>query len=342
MKSRLSAIPVAAGFLAAMTTLASAETKLLLSTFFPTAHPLYAEILVPWAEAVKTETDGRVTVEFAPSSLAPPPGQLDMVESGVADIAVQYSSVVPNRLAPLMISEVPGPESTAENRSVALWRTFEDKLDGLQTLRRLKILSAFVFPDQWFFNVNDEPIETMEQLKSAQVATTPGNTATAYGAITSGVVAVPAFRYFELVSKGMVDAYTTITPLDVPSFNLENYTKSGYSMGDLSTAGSFVLVMNSAKWDQLSPEDQAIVEELSGEAFARRLSALDDRVKAVTQKFEEGGIVLSTLPEAMATGMKDAFAFIEEQWIEAANAAGIDAAETLESYRKHLAELNAQ
>ena len=33
--------------------------------------------------------------------------------------------------------------------------------------------------------------------------------------MTSGVVAGPAVRYFELVSKGMVDAYVSVTPLDV-------------------------------------------------------------------------------------------------------------------------------
>ena len=36
---------------------------------------------------------------------------------------------------------------------------------------------------------------------------TPGTAARAYGSVTSGVVAGPAVRYFELVSKGMVDAY---------------------------------------------------------------------------------------------------------------------------------------
>ena len=28
---------------------AHAETKLLLSTFFPSTHPVYAQVLVPWA-----------------------------------------------------------------------------------------------------------------------------------------------------------------------------------------------------------------------------------------------------------------------------------------------------
>lgn len=60
----------------ATTSPATAQTKLLLSTFFPPAYPIVAEVLVPWSKAVGTATQDRVTVEMASASLAPPPGQL--------------------------------------------------------------------------------------------------------------------------------------------------------------------------------------------------------------------------------------------------------------------------
>ncbi len=104
---------------------ALAQTKLLLSTFFPATHPIYADVLVPWAKSVEPATQGRVKIEFSASSLAPPPGQLDMVQRGIADVALQYTGVVPNRLQLELLTELPGPVSDSAQMSQALWNTHE-------------------------------------------------------------------------------------------------------------------------------------------------------------------------------------------------------------------------
>lgn len=332
---------LAAGLTSLMlTSSAFAETKLLFSTFFPPKHPLYSDVFVPWAEDIKAATDGRVVVEFAPSSLAPPPGQLDMIENGVADITAQFTGVAPKRLAAHMITEVPGPAASAENMSVALWKTHLAHLSGTGNMKRSKVLSTFAFPNQAFFNMKDDPIDTMEELSKAKIATTPGNAATGYGKITSGVVAGPAFKYFELVSKGVVDAYAVVTPLEVPAFNLMDYTKSFYTMGDISTAGSFILAMNAKKWKSIPEADQSIIEKLSGEAFARRLAVLDAKVEGVKKMLEGKGITNSPLPEEMAVGMKQAFSFMEVNWIASVKEEGVDGVAALKTYRDALASMS--
>lgn len=45
---------------------AQAQEKLLLSTFFPPMHPLYADVLQPWAKAIQDETEGRVVEAWRP------------------------------------------------------------------------------------------------------------------------------------------------------------------------------------------------------------------------------------------------------------------------------------
>jgi TRAP-type C4-dicarboxylate transport system substrate-binding protein len=312
---------------------AVAETKLLFSTFFPPQHPLVKQVLVPWAENVHKATGGSVTVVLSPTSLAPPPGQLDMVSKGIADVTVQFAGVVPNRLTTLLITEVPGPVSTSEAMSVALWHTHEKFFAKADEHKGTKLLSVFALPPQGFFGTRDEPITDIGQLKAAKIATTPGTAARAYGAVTSGVIAGPAVRYFELVSKGMVDAYVSVTPLDVTGFNLARYTKTGMNLPGLGTAGSFSLVMNEAKWKKLTPAEQAAVAKVSGEAFARSMGAMDVANKAAIKSMQEHGVKFMDAPPALVKDLGEAFSFVEKEWIAEVGKRGVDGAAAAAFYR---------
>ena len=196
MKMRHSAFLSGLALVVGLAGSAQAETKLLFSTLFPPSHTLYADVLVPWAEAVKEESGGSVEIEFAPSSLAPPPEQLSMVENGIADIAIQYTGLLPNRLTGLTFTEFPGPNYSTEVTSVAIWHVYDEMLRDKMDLRRAKVLSTFSFPKTWFWTINDKTFETLEDFKGARLATVTGNAATAWGAVSDGVVAGPAFPPF--------------------------------------------------------------------------------------------------------------------------------------------------
>lgn len=330
-------------FTLAMATLnvsaAAAETKLLFSTFFPMTHPLVADVLKPWADAVEEETKGEVVIEFSAASLAPPPEQLDMVQNGVADITVQYSSVVPNRLTSLMMTELPNPHKTTDVTSVALWRTYEKYFSVADEMKGVKLLSLFTLAPQALFSLSETPPQSVEELKALKLATTPGMAATAWGSITPGVVAGPAFRYFEVVSKGMVDAYVAFTPIEVISFNLSRYTKSIAGLGELTTAGSFALVMNERAWRRLSEENRAALESLSGEAFSRRLAAVEAANNRVIEDLKKDGVVFSTISDEFSADLGEAFQFLQEDWIQKVSDKGIDGAAAIEYYRDLLKSL---
>jgi len=331
----------AAVALACVSTSALAQTKLLLSTFFPQGHAFYAKVLVPWAKEVEKATNGAVKIEFAPSSLAPPPGQLEMVEKGIADISAQYTGLVPNRLHLPLLSEVPGVATTSEAMSVALWRTYEKYFQSANEFKNVKLLGFIVFPSQGFWGVTDNQILSIERLKESKIATTPGMHARAFGAVTSGVIAGPAFRYFELVSKGTVDAYQAATPLDVIGFNLARYTKYLVKFKGIGTAGSFALVVNEGKWNSLTPELQAAVMRVSGEALGRQTAALDVASNANLQKLREDGLKVIDAPDPYNEALRKAFGFMAEQWIAEASKRGVDGKAALEYYRVEQVKLAA-
>ncbi|MCK9513916.1 MAG: TRAP transporter substrate-binding protein DctP [Pigmentiphaga sp.] len=316
---------------------AQAQQKLLLSTFFPTMHPLYSKVLVPWAEAIEEKTDGRVVVEFSASSLAPPPVQFDMVQRGIADIAVQSPGMMPDRLRPDVITELPGVGGSAVNVSKALWRTHEAYFDQDDRYRGVHLLSLFAFPPQAFFCVKPCPT-SVDEMSRLRMATLPSTAARQYGKVTSGVVAGPMARFFELASKGTIDAYGSATALDVLGFNLASSTEGALRFDNLSTAGSFALVMNPRAWAKLSPQDQAIITELSGEAFAERLAALDEAESGAWKKLEAEGVTLQQANAEMNTQLAKEFAFLDDEWTAAMKERGIDGAAALGFYREQLRE----
>ncbi|SLN76581.1 TRAP transporter substrate-binding protein DctP [Oceanibacterium hippocampi] len=322
---------------------ANAGTELLFSTFFPPQHVLVKDVLKPWADKVAEATHGDVTVSFAASSLAPPPKQLDMVQDGIADVTVQFAGVVPNRLTTLLIGAVPGPTTNTKAMSVALWRTHEAYFEKANEFDRLRLLSLFALPPQMMFGTNGEAISSLEEMKSARIATTPGIAAQAFGAVSSGVVAGPAFRYFELVSKGMVDAFVAVTPIDVVGFNLAPYTKTATDMGDLGTAGTFALVMNEKKWRRLSEENRKAIMSVSGEQFARMLETVDTRNQAIIKQLEADGVKFVTLPDDLRKDLAHAFAPIATDWIASVEAKGVaDGAAALKFYRQAQADVAAE
>lgn len=313
---------------------ASAQTRLLFSTFFPQGHPLVRDVLMPWAADVQKASGGSIQVEFSPTSLAPPPGQLDMVGKGVADLSLQFSGVVPNRLTTMLVTEVPGPVTTSEAMSVALWRTHERFFQKADEFKGLKLLSLVVLPPQGLFGTKAEPMTAIDQLRGAKIATTPGTAARAYGAVTSGVVAGPAARYFELVSKGMVDAYASVTPLDVMGFNLARHTKTATNMQSLGTAGSFALVMNEGKWRALTPAQQQALTSVSAEAFAQRMGRMDEANQASIKAMREQGVQFVDAPAALQQDLAKAFAFVEKEWLSEVGQRGVDGAAAAAFYRE--------
>ncbi len=333
----LAAMASSAALLCAITlaTPAVAQTSLLLSHIFPAQHPLVTQVLQPWAKDIETATAGRVKVEFSPSSLAPPPGQLDMVQKGIADIGLQFAGVVPNRLHFELITEIPGTAGTTVQMSRALWSTYEQHFSKSDAYKGMHVLALFTFPQQDFFCLKACP-STMAEMKSLKILTTPSTPARQFGALTSGVVAVPAIRYFEPISKGVVDAYAGTTAMESVALNLAQHTKGILRFKDLGTAGPFAVLVNPAKWSQISAADRSAIQALGGAAFAARLGALDEAVAGAHKRLADMGITVTQASAQLNADLAKAYDFIDDEWIKESTKRGVDGAAALRHYREQV------
>lgn len=321
----------------ALASAAGAQTTLLFSHIFPSQHALVTKVLTPWAHDVDQVTAGRVKVDFAPSSLAPPPGQLDMVQKGIADVGLQFAGVIPNRMHFELLTELPGTAGSSVQMSRALWATHEKYFSKAGEYKGVHLLGLITFPQQDFFCIKTCPA-TLDEMKGMKILTTPSTSSRQFGAVTSGIVAVPAVRYFEPVSKGVVDAYAGTTVLDALSLNLVPHTKAMLKFKDLGTAGSFALVVNDAKWRRISAEDRKAIMGVSGTALAARMAVLDDAVTAANRKIVADGVAVQEASPQLNGDLKKAYSFLEEEWVREAGKRGVDGAAALRFYREHVVQ----
>jgi TRAP-type C4-dicarboxylate transport system substrate-binding protein len=315
------------------------QTKLLLNSYVPPTHVLNQRVFPAWIKNVEAATEGRVKVEIAPSSLAPPPGQLDLVAKGGADIAFQFSGVVPNRLHMNQMTQVPSPQGSAQVVSAAMWRTHQKFFGPANEYKGLKLLAVFSLTPNYVYTLKD-PLTSLDQIKQMKILTVPGSDARAWGTLTTGVVTSPVVRFFDLVSKGTVDAFTSAPAFELMSLNLGRHTKYIVDIGNNRTVASFAFFMNEGRWNGLSPADRAAIEKVSGEAFSSLLKGVDDYADEVVKKFVSEGGQMVRAPEAVVAGIRNAYAPIEAEWVEEAKKRGVDGRAALDFFRAQVRELS--
>lgn len=315
---------------------ASADTRLVVNCFWPASHFACAQVLPNWLEEVERVTEGRVTGLIPPRSMAPPPEQLASVESGIADVAVQFNGLIQNRVTGPIVAMQPFVGiRNAEVMSKALWATnrefFPDEFESVQ------LLSQFVISPGELFSQSDEPINSVEELADRRMWVLPGPLAAIATNLGSGVVSTPAVASNEIISRGVVDGHLGLDPQAVQAFQLMSYTNSTTAFERPIYSTSFSVFMNDDTWAEISAEDQAAIMEVSGDVLGAAFGARwDEAAAAAEAAYAEAGIEVVTADPGFEAALVDASAFVTVGWLEAASAAGIDGEAALAFYKAQL------
>lgn len=264
--------------LAAVTTPAQANTRLLVNCFFGSGHHACTDVVPAWIEDVERVTEGRVTARILPKSVAPPPEQLGAVEKGLADVAIQFNGLILNRVQGPAVAMQPfvGTYDAAQ-MSVALWETnrayFPDEFDTVH------LLSQFVISPGRLYSQTDTPINSIDDLVSRKIWVLPGPLAEIAKKLKAGVVSTPAVQSNEIISRGVVDGFLGIDADALRSFQLMPYAKSHTRFTAPIYTTSFSVLMDKDTWAEISPEDQAAIMEVSGAKLAAAFGASWDGVQ---------------------------------------------------------------
>jgi len=329
-------LPLAFALALALAASAAEAETLRFNQITPSNHFYHQRVLMPWAADVEKATEGRIKIEFTGASLGPMQRQFDLALTGVADITTGNQAPIPGRFPMTLLTELPFLGDSAEAVSVALWRVHEKHLAKADEYKGTQILTLFVSGPAQFFTTKG-PITELDQVKGWKLRTsgiTTDRMAKSLGAVT---VNTPVSEMYDVISKGVVDG-TFTTHTAVQGWKVDRFLRFETRAPGGLYFGPFFIVMNEAKWKAIKPEDQKAIMALSGEKLSRHAGhVFEEEDKKGMAVRAQAGTVVTRMEGAMLEDLRTRFAPLEQDWINAANAKGIDGAAAIAMLRAEAA-----
>lgn len=243
------------------------EVTLKLHQFLPAQANVPKLILDVWADKVEAASDGRIKVDRFPAMQlgGSPPELMDQAIDGVADVVWTVVGYTPGRFPTTEVFELPFMVDDARAASCAYWTMFDEHMKD-EEFKDVKILGTWVHGPGMFHTA--DPVETPADLEGMKIRGGSRLVNKLLELTGATPVGMPVPAVPEGLSKGVIDGTTipweVTAALKIPEL-VENHTEfEGTALYTLT----FVLAMNKAKYDGLSDELKAIVDDNSGMQFS--------------------------------------------------------------------------
>jgi len=317
---------------------AKADTTLNVSMWVPPSHPIVADMLIPWGKELEQASNGRVKFNLLPKPVVSPPQSFDAIRDGLADVTVIVHGYTPGRFVLTKAVEFPFLGDTSESISVAYERIYNKYLAKANENKGVVPLAFFTHGPGEMFNIK-RPIKTLADFEGLKIRVGGGvvNDVTKALGITS--LLKPAPESFELLNSGVADG-VFFPKESVKSFKLDHLIKfATFVPGGLYNT-SFALVMNPAKFDGLSKEDQAAVMKVSGEHFSALAGkAWDAADRAGVAAMKAAGVEMDTASPDLVAAIKGKTDPIEKAWYAEAKTKGVDGPAVMAALRAEIKKI---
>jgi len=313
----------------------SAQTTLNVTTWVPPSHHLVSGVTMPLCKDIETVTSGRVKCNLLPKSVVAAPQTFDAVRDGLADLSFTVHGYTPGRFALTDAVEFPFLGDTSEATSIAYQRVHDRMLAKLDEHKGVHVLGVFTHGPGQIFNTK-RAVTSLKDLEGMKIRVGGGLVNDVAKAVGTVPMLKPAPESYELLSQGVADG-VFFPKESVFSFKLDSLVKHAtFVPGGLYNV-SFVMIMNEAKWKQISAADQAAINKLSGEALARRAGKSWDEADARGEKaMRDANIAITTATPQFVTEIKSRTEGLEKAWIDKVKAKGVDGAAVLSAVRAEL------
>ncbi|MBL8381190.1 MAG: TRAP transporter substrate-binding protein [Burkholderiales bacterium] len=316
---------------------AHAQIVLDVNSWVPAAHPMMADMTMPYCKDIESVTQGRVVCRVLPKAVSAPPQTFDSIRDGLADLAFTVHGYTPSRFVFSEVAEFPFMADSAEVMSVAYQRIYERMLARFDEHKGVVTLAVFTHGPGQIYNTR-RPVTTLRDLEGMKLRVGGGMVNEVAKAIGATPVLRPATDSYEMMASGVVDG--TLLPKETPvGLKLMPLVKHAtYVPGGLYNV-SFLIMANPAKWNSISAADREAINRISGEALARRFGRAWDLADGRGQK----AVVDTNIPTVTASpqfmaDIRARTAGLEQAWIDKARARGGDGRAILDALR---AEINA-
>jgi TRAP-type C4-dicarboxylate transport system substrate-binding protein len=314
---------------------ASAQTVLTMSSWVGPSHPLTRDVLGGWAAAVEKATNGRVKMQMLAKHPVAPQGTFDGVRDGVMDVSYVTASYTPARHPLPLLAELPGSGGTAEINSVAFSRIHWKHLHKAGEYKGVKLLGVFTHGPGQMFLVK-KPVNSVADIAGMKIRSGGGISEASAKALGASPLVKPAPESYEILASGVADG-TFFPSESIKSFNLDKVVKHATIFPGGFYSSAFGFFMNEEKWNKLSKQDQDAINSVSGEALARLAGqAWDAADKGGMEALRAAGVNIQQASPAFIAEVRTRTEPLANNWVQAANAKGLDGAKVLAEFREEL------
>ncbi|MGV6812244.1 MAG: TRAP transporter substrate-binding protein [Brevirhabdus sp.] len=297
------------------------------------ANPTY--FMEPWARKVEADSNGRIKVELYPFMQlgGKAPNMYDLIRDGAVDGGWVIPGYQPGRFPEAEAMEMPFMTTkSGEEASKAAWVFTQKHL--MDDFADVHLIAAHMH-GPGLVHKKGPALRSVEDFKGLKLRG-PSRAATMLldklGATPVGMP-VPAFP--EALSKGVVDG-GVITWEMSPSLKLNELTDSHTDVaGEKSLYNLFFIwAMNKKVYDDLPDDLKAVIDANSGFHVSAMAGAAHDTGDVVGRKaMADAGNEIAELSEAETARIRALGDEVIEEWIEGANAKGLDGAMLIEDAR---------
>jgi len=317
---------------------AAAQIVLTASSWLPPSHIL-SETQKDWCTQLEQKTAGKAKCNILPRGVSAPPGTLDAVRNGLADLSYTVHGYTPGRFIHTQMAEFAFGGDSSEATSVAFQRVYAKYPALADEHKGVKVLTVFTHGPGMVFNTK-HPVTKIDDLAGMKWRVGGGMVNEISKALGMNVTLKPAPESYELLSTGVMDG--TLFPAEsVESFKIDKVIRFATSFPGGLYNTSFVFMMNQAKYDSLPADVKKVVDELSGEAAARAFGRGWDKVDRRGLAFmQAAGVQFAKADPAFVKAVATKTAPLEDAWAKAAEAKGLkDAKKVLGEYRAEIKKL---
>lgn len=291
-----------------------------------------------WCDLLEKNTSGKMKCNILPRGVSAPPGTLDAVKNGLADVSFTVHGYTPGRFIYTQMAEFPFLGDTSEPISVAFNKVASKYPQFAQEHQGVKVLSYFTHGPGIVFNTK-RSITKAEDLQGLKWRVGGGMVNEIAKTLGMNVTLKPATESYELLSGGVMDG--TLFPAEsTESFKIDKLIKHATIFPGGLYNTSFVFIMNQAKYDKLSAAEKKAVDAISGETAARIFGRGWDKVDRRGMALMQANNVQIVKADAkFIADVKAKTAPLEQKWIKDAEAKGMkDATKVLAEFRSEIAK----
>ncbi|MEM6498644.1 MAG: TRAP transporter substrate-binding protein [Pseudomonadota bacterium] len=255
----------------------AAAEELTVATFVPPQHHSNTVLFAWFGEQLEERSGGSLTMQLFPAGQlgAGPVQQYKRAVEGVADITFGLTSYTPTLFPRTMLAIPPGAANSSAEATQRLLSVFDEHL--AEEYEDVKVIALSTAAGIGIAATRD--LSTLDAMEGAKVVPYAALTTPIIEAMGAAPVQMPVTEMYTGLSTGTIDgAYATYNNM-TPPWNFADVATHFITNVPVQHAVIFV-VMNKERYEGLSDEHRAIIDELAGEAASMKLAESFDGADA--------------------------------------------------------------